>query len=217
MGIRTDGIEQEIENLIINYIQLSGYDEFRFLEVGSAGGLTLKAVYEIVQENIKHENWRIDGLDMIGGWSLDMEQIEKFGYPLGVYKNGLREPTLTVKDEKAFLWLEDDPRKWIWELKDNSIDICFIDGCHGLCAIRDFLAVESKIKSEGLVLFHDIGVLEQGSDWQEHCKEFINVRHHLHDLGLFDNQRDFWKFVKEIPGSRMWGGDGNSVGVFQKT
>lgn len=216
-GIRMNGLESPIENIVKDYLNNSKYNEFRFLEIGSAAGATLKAIYEITKENIKHDNWRIDGLDLVNGWSLDLNIIKEFGYPIGIYQNGIRNPELTIYNERAFLWLENNPREWIKNLNDGSIDIAFIDGEHSKQEVtKDFLAVESKIKLGGQIWFHDCGVLETGTDWQPVGQEFINVRGAINDLGLWDNKYPGWEFVREISGSRLVGGDGNSCGVFRK-
>lgn len=214
-GIRMSGCEQEIENLIKSYLNAQLRANFQYLEIGAAGCITLRAVYDIVKENILHSNWKTIGVDIDGGWSLDWESIKKLfnSDELEVWTNRLSGSTSGLL--KAQLWIDRNPRELISSYF-NNIDICLIDGCHGICCIQDFQTVESKIVSNGLVLFHDAGILEQGTDWQEHCSEFINVRKHLSELGLFDNKYPNWKFEKEILGSRFVGGDGNNIAVFRK-
>ena len=67
----------------------------------------------------------------------------------------------------------------------------------------------------GLVFFHDIGTEETGTDPQA-GGGFIEVRPAVEKLGLFNGSRKGWKFLKELSGSRKWGGDGNSLGIFIK-
>ncbi len=222
-GLRMSGNEMEIENLIKDYLSKSKDDGFKFLEIGSAAGETLKAVYEIVQENIKHSNWRIDGLDLVDGWSLDMDKINKFGHPIAIYKNDVRINGIGAfgipkyPDEQAVLWIESDPRQWLKNLKDEIIDICFIDACHcSSCPQNDFLAVESKIKKNGIIFFHDTCILSQGTDFQPHGESFIDVRKSIDSLGLYDNKYPNWKFIKENLATRFSGGDGNGISIFTK-
>lgn len=214
-GIRMGGCESEIEHLFIDYLKASKDNEFKYLEIGAASCVTLRAIYDIVKENIKHDKWKVIGVDIDGGWSVDWNTIKsKFSdKEIDVWTNRLTGGNIPVPH--ADLWIDKNPRELIsTHLKD--IDICFIDACHGKCVAHDFVCVEKNIKSGGIAFFHDVGVLEQGTDWQEHCKEFINVRKHLIELGLFDNKYPNWVFEKEIKGSRFWGGDGNSCGVFRK-
>lgn len=213
-----NGNETPIEELFKQYLEINESD-FKYLEIGAAGTVSMKAIYEIISENIKHNNWEVHGLDLPNGWSLDWNEIGKFNHPLCVYVNEIQNLARFDHLAKASLWLQSNPRKWIFELKDESIDICFIDGCHGApCVIKDFEAVKSKIKKNGIVFFHDAGEPEQGTDWQGHCNEHINVRKAVNDLGLLDSSESKlhgWEFIFEAQGSRKIGGDGNSC-VFVK-
>lgn len=211
-----DGNETSIEESFKKYLETNESD-FKYLEIGAAGTVSMKSIYEIVSENIKHNNWEIHGLDLPNGWSLDWNQIANFNHPLCLYINGIQNLARFDTFAKASLWLQSDPRKWISELKDESIDVCFIDGCHGApCVTADFKAVQSKIKKGGIVFFHDAGEPEQGTDWQGHCNEYINVRKAIIDLGLFENKLENWQFVNETNGSRKNGGDGNSCVFIKK-
>ena len=213
-----NGNETPIEELFKQYLEINESD-FKYLEIGAAGTVSMKAIYEIISENIKHNNWEVHGLDLPNGWSLDWNEIGKFNHPLCVYVNEIQNLARFDHLAKASLWLQSNPRKWIFELKDESIDICFIDGCHGApCVIKDFEDVKSKIKKNGIVFFHDAGEPEQGTDWQGHCNEHINVRKAVNDLGLLDSSESKlhgWEFIFEAQGSRKIGGDGNSC-VFVK-
>jgi hypothetical protein len=144
-GIRMGGCETPIENLIIDYLNKKKDKEFKYLEIGAAGCVTMRAVYDILKENIKYPNWKIIGVDIDGGWSIDWNQIKsKFdtNKELEVWMNRLSGWSLSVPIPKAQLWIDKNPRALIKE-NFNNIDICFIDGCHGLpCFKADFLAVE---------------------------------------------------------------------------
>ena len=52
-GIRTDGIETEIEEIFKDYLKDNNHN-FKYYEIGCAGCITLKAITDIVEENIKH-------------------------------------------------------------------------------------------------------------------------------------------------------------------
>lgn len=219
-GIRMDGNESSIENTITAYLSESKYPDFKYLEIGAAGTVSMKAIYEIISENIRHNEWEVHGLDLPNGWSLDWQQIQNFNHPLSIYINGNKSMSRFDYLSKASLWLESDPRQWISNLKDESIDICFIDGCHGApCVMKDFEAVKSKVKKNGIVFFHDAGEPEQGTDWQGHCNQYINVRKGIDDLGLLESSNakiNGWQFMFESQGSRKIGGDGNSCVFVRK-
>lgn len=217
MGLRMGGCEEPLEKMFIEYLNDSK-DSFSYLEIGAAGCVTFKSIYEIVKENFKNDNFSLIALDLVDGWSLDWRDIQNFknNFPLNIFKN--KQPQEGNSEEaKASLVLESDPRKFISEMDDESLDICFIDGCHGRpCVMKDFETVEPKIKSGGIVFFHDVGEPEQGTDWQGHCNEYINARQAIIDLGLLEETREKWKVHKDIRGSRYWGGDGNSIIAFIK-
>lgn len=226
-GIRMDGNQHEIESVIKKYVtdnyMLVEYvpdlsKKFKYLEIGAAGAVTMKSIYEIVKECFPphfNDSFEILGLDLPNGWSLDMNSISKFEHPLGIYRDGLPMEN-TDRNANAKIYLESNPRKWISRLENESIDICFIDGCHGApCVKADFEAIKSKIKKGGIIFFHDAGEPEQGTDWQGHCDEFINVRQALKDLELFNTGPE-WEFLFETQGTRKIGGDGNSCVFIKK-
>lgn len=214
-GIRMDGCEIEIEKILIDYLS-TNKESFKYLEIGAAGGVTMRAIFEIVRENVRHNNWKILGTDIENGWSLDWNKLlSLFGYDdLYVCSNFISRNDHHGK--KVELLIDKNPRELVNKhIKD--IDICFIDACHCIkCPKDDFLNVQNNIKQNGIVIFHDTGVIEQGTDWQAHGDTFIEVRKSISDIGLFDNKFKNWKFIKEIYGSRYTGGDGNSCSVFQK-
>jgi hypothetical protein len=212
-GIATNGLEQYFEDIFKNYFLNYKGEEFSYLEIGAAGCLSLKSFYEIIKENF---NKKVDvvGLDLTNGWSLEWNQIQAFGHPLSIIEKG---KLVNGINSDVKLILEDDPRLWISNYyKNESLDICFIDGCHGSkCVTKDFNTVSSKIKKNGIVFFHDSGKSETGTDWQHHCEEFINVRKAILDLGLDGSNKD-WKFINDIEGSRARGSDGNGLWIIQK-
>lgn len=215
-GIRTDGIEVEIENIFKNYLS-QNEDDFKYYEIGSAGCITLRAITDIVIENIKHKNWLVDGLDLVNGYSLNWTEINSVfdKKSLQVFTEGMSSISyLNAPKTRLLLW--EDPRTYTKSLTENSLDIVFVDGNHNKFNVtEDFLSVESKVKKNGLVLFHDFCQYEQDTDPQV-GGGFIEVRSACEGLGLLNNTREGWNFIKEIPGSRAWGGDGNGVGVFKK-
>lgn len=231
MGIRLGGCELPLESLIwqhVNSPSIAANRSYNIIEIGSAGCTTLRAFKDIISQARGGSEWRVFGFDLPDGkaWSLNWEEIRAAfdGVPhlLGEKDRG-QEATYPVN--QMYLWLLDNPREFFSTPADKGgfslpIDLAFIDGCHGKCAGLDFLAIEAKVAPGGVVVFHDYGEPEQGTDFQAHCREFINVRTYVHRLGLAEPRveaRKGWRFVGEIKGSRHYGGDGNSCAVVQRT
>jgi hypothetical protein len=219
-GIRMDGCEVPLEELIKKHIPLIKKDVYTLIEIGSAGCTTLRAFSDILNENTL--KWRAIGFDLPpeSAWSLDMNEINT------AFDNN---PKIIREDNKLHdnvancmgmnLVLLNDPRSYFKNGFPFQVDFALIDGCHGACSGKDFEAIENIVSIGGLVVFHDYGVEETGTDWQHHCEEFINVRTYVHRLGLAEpcnKKREGWRPVGEIPGSRKSGGDGNSCFVTQK-
>ncbi len=235
MGIRMSGCERPLEDLLTQHVSACPINRtYIVIEIGSAGCTTLRAFKDIISEKRGLNPWIVFGFDLTEdkAWSLNWDEINAAfnGDP-----NILREEHCGLEESlfytnRMYLWLLDDPRSFLWRPSDGlhgvpkgfsgSIDFAFIDGCHGACSGHDFEAIEKKVSIGGLVVFHDYGEIEQGTDFQPHCNEFINVRTYVHKLGLAApcrEPRKGWRFVGEIKGSRNFGGDGNSCAVIQRT
>lgn len=225
MGIRMSGCEIPLEDLIKQHSALLPTDHvYTLLEVGSAGCVTLRAFSDILR-NARADKWRTIGLDLSldKAWSVDMNEVRQsfMGLPERiVIANHL---DCMVGDLRGMnLFLLDDPRTFVQDRFIYAPDFTFIDGSHGVSCGRDFLAVEHKVPPNGLIVFHDYGIFEQGTDWQAEDREFISVRSYVHRLGLNTPSpkgvlRKGWRFIGEIKGSRHWGGDGNGAAVVQRT
>lgn len=221
-GIRLNGCEGPLEHLVRQHIATRPLDEpYTLLEIGSAGCVSLRAFRDIIAAVRPDGHWRVIGsdLDEAHAWSLDWAEIRAAfdGTP-----HILREQddVATYALNQMYLMLLADPRQYFRDRLSVPLHFVFVDGCHGKCAGEDFLAVEHKVAPGGLVVFHDYGEPEQGTDFQCHCREFIAVRSYVHRLGLASpcvTPRKGWRFVGEIKGSRHWGGDGNSCAVVQRT
>lgn len=207
------------------------HQTYTVVEVGSAGCVTLRAFRDIVAEARGPEGyWKVIGIDLLPGqaWSLDMDEVKRSmeGVPFSVVypeTNADEAASVVATVNKVFLGLFDKPRMWLSGTSSPPrFDFVFIDGSHGRSCASDFLAIERKVPAGGVVVFHDYGQIEQGEDWQEADREFISVRSYVHRLGLASPSpkgvlRKGWRFVGEIPGSRRFGGDGNSAAVIQRT
>ena len=132
-GIRFDGLQEPIEKLVKQYIGEREDQEFKYVEIGAGTGRTMRAIYDITKENIKHNNWKIVGLELCDGWSLDWKEVNKsFSQDeLEVWTNKLSGTRLGQPLPKAQLWLDKNPRNLFQEKHwFNNIDICLIDGEH---------------------------------------------------------------------------------------
>src|SRR3990167_10787128 len=217
LGIRMDGLEQPIEDLIKNHSNLQTSEVYTVIEIGSAGCTTLKAIYDIIKEN-RQKSFTVFGFDLPNGGGLDLrELIVNFNGKPNIIRKEDMERGQKVDYNEFYLFLLESPLEFIKKI-NIEVDLCHIDACHCYKHFtQDFLTIEDKIRKGGYLFIHDIGIIEQGTDLQ-HDNEYINVRKAVQDLELFNNKRDGWKFVKEIPGSRVTGTgfkDGNSMGVFE--
>ncbi len=227
-GIRLDGCQKPLTDLISQHSALLAPDHvYTLIEIGSAGCVTLRAFSDILRE-LRGDKWRAVGFDLTldKAWSVNMDEVRQsfVGLPEQILSDDdAAQMLLGERDDIVgmALLLLTEPRSFLANVLPWTVDLAFIDGCHGKCAGLDFLAIEHKVVPGGVVAFHDYGQAEQGEDWQPHCREFINVRTYVHRLGL--NQpcnatRKGWRWVGEIPGSRTTGrGDGNSCAVVQRT
>lgn len=203
LGICTAGCEDVFEEFLRASFKTD--DDFTYLEVGIADGTTLLAVAKVVEDVIGY--CRIVGVDVPecpvfnpeafqsrAGGSVDTLMFEaKAGTGLSVYllPQGVQRPGVVERILPA------------------GINFAFIDGCHGkACAMADFLAVENSIKPGGIVCFHDACEEDQGSSFQAHCQENINVREALCSLGLISQERPGWELIQEVHGDKARNGNG---------
>lgn len=174
LGICMDGGEEHFLSLIED--QALAAERFLYVEIGVAHGQTLRGVWERVKVI---PDAAVVGLELPTWVGLDA--IEK------AFEG---EPFVMGPDEsiplpgRATVYLKPSTEALIgWP---RPIDVAFIDGCHGApCVMADFLALEPLIKPDGLVIFHDAGANEQGSDLQPHCQLPIGVRAALWELNLY--------------------------------
>jgi hypothetical protein len=207
MGIRLDGCEDEFERILRETARK--FDEFNALEIGTAGGTTLRAMSEIILETKGAGNWRCIGTDLERGFNDNQAPLQQnFGNSLLVGDSSFivpfRVPALIIGDAKEYIKKIDFPLHFVHQ-----------DSCHCLTHTKeDFLAVEPYIVKNGIILFHDACLISQGTDHQ-HNGHFIEVRQALVELGLLDNKRVGWEIVTEIKGTRteenVWGGHGCAV------
>lgn len=214
LGIRMDGTESRFIDLFLDKAKNSV--DFSFFELGTAEGYTFSGLCQALVE--KNLNGLMVSCDLPNGWSVDQAKMVNNMKRSGINWSLHFDPNHRPEIGANIYFV--DGRNLVKELNIQYgflIDFAFVDGCHGSPCVRaDFLSIAPFIKPNGIIAFHDAGIEEQNTDYQNHCGENINVRKALIDLGLIDNKREGWKFIDEIPGDRSRGGEGNSHVIIQK-
>jgi len=187
-----------------------GQWRFKYLEIGVAGGATLKAMFEILKRGSL--SFSVIGIDLPNGWSLNLDEIEtRFGADTTIIEHPTiiethRKPRVQVYLRPAAALLDATP--------PLDLDFVLIDGCHEEpCVIKDFRAVSRHCHPGSIVCFHDAAESEQGVDIQPHQGLPIGVYKALKELGLFESN-PHWKFLEWLHGDKERGG--NSCACFQK-
>lgn len=97
----------------------------------------------------------------------------------------------------------------MWRQVKGEFNLLFVDGCH--CVVHsmcDFLNYSPFVVVGGYALFHDTALPKAGAyqeTWPQnhsyagHPPSVLGVREGLTKLGLLQNYRADWKFIKEIP------------------
>lgn len=201
-GIRFNGLEEPIEELIKNHTNLQTSDNYVAVEIGSAGCYTLKAIHDIISENRKgpFASFGFDiptcGLDNIN------DLIVNFAGKPNIIRREELNPSLRLNYGEMYLFLLADPQSFLKDYFPSMIDLCHIDAVHSKpFVIKDFETIENKMRSGGLIFLHDFCQECQGTDIQIDGNP-IQVREAVKELGLLDGTRKNWEFVCEIPGSR---------------
>ena len=211
-GIRTQGLEKELEEIISNHVK--DKLEYTFLEIGVATALSHRAIRDIISENIKTNDYLTLGLDILNSPDVNFDKINKIFTPDELLINNKQGDEdflnkLESGEYHSILVLRENPREWIKNITDNELDLVWIDSCHCYdCCKGDFLAIEHKVKSGALIIFHDATIDCQDTDTQIHGGG-IAVRKAIEDLSLLYNKRPGFELVKEIFGTRTTLGDSN--------
>lgn len=88
--------------------------------------------------------------------------------------------------------------------QNNTVDILHIDGLHTYEAVKkDFESWLPKMKSNGIIIFHDIKVAEDDFGvhklWEELKKTYLTIEfHHSFGLGVLFLDKETHKDIKEI-------------------
>jgi len=211
LGFAMNGLEIGIEEIVE---EICAKFEFpTYVEIGVGHGQTLVGISEIL--SVKRAEWRAIGIDLPNGYSLDQGQVKQNAVDAGLkldFAHGIGRGVILPPWGQITVILEDSQvvlgEHWL-----APVDLALIDGCHGRkCATLDFLCLEPFVPRHGVVMFHDFGTSDIGIP-QPHCGT-IDVRGACEDLGLLNNQRQGWKFVRELTANKLEGG--SNMGVFQR-
>ena len=211
-GICMEGCEDSLERLMVQSVaraQDEGSKRFQYVEVGVMHGSTLKAFSSILSENVRAPMvWSATGIDIV----LHEPSVLALLAPLPAkicddpFDNGIN---LFVGPAVPFLTN-------VWK---RPIDFALIDGCHGKpCVMADFNAVAKHCCAGSVVVFHDVGALENEpggprASWQPHCEQFIGVAAAIDELGLH-SEASGWRQIAWIDGDTAR--NGNSAAAFEK-
>lgn len=206
------GMEKHLCERIANSPQ-----QFVYVEIGVATGATLASLTAIAKRVAK-QPWRMVGIDIVNGWSLNQSCVAQAMANMGVpYRAEVPANTASVplvngvslylKPSAAFLSEN-------WAAFNLPINMALVDGCHGSkCVMADFNAVAPHCVPGSIVVFHDAAEAEQIGPNQPHCAEPIRVYTGIKNLGLFDHHPE-WDFVEWLHGDKSR--NGNSCAIFRK-
>lgn len=216
LGLRMDGVEDRFIELFLAAARGRGDQPFHFFELGTATAITYSVLWQHLQEANLAAHATMVSCDLPDGWSVEYDKMKANMDKAGKWWLSYKVIEPRIGAQIYFV----DGRALISRLHTDYgfyPDFAFIDGCHGrACAMADFEAIAPTVRQGGLVVFHDACELSQHTDMQDHCKERINVRQGIRDLGLLDNTRAGWRLVEEIAGDRPRGGEGNGCLVVQR-
>jgi len=196
-GYSMGGSEAAIEERINRVIERFG--RLDYVEIGIGEGQTLLTVSQIAEESGR--DWIVVGIDLMHGRHFQPHRFLNHLESAVVIANR----PCKIYDKSISVWLSGSP--YSVKFIPFPVGYALIDGCHCReCAIRDFLAIEEKVRVGGLVAFHDAGVSDQNEEPQCLPGRGIRVREALSQLGLLDGLRPGWRFDHEQPAERttMW-------------
>lgn len=174
---------------------------FVYLEIGILSGDTLLGACQAAGQ-WAHQ-WKAYGVDLWHGpW------IKEADWDAQV-------PTLEAKIGKYLSVMSRVPEEHHWHKSgcgiylignenfldhtDELFDFVFLDACHEYdCCKRDFLGVEPKVTSGGVVAIHDTNPDIQGGDFQQHRGLALEVRKMVQDVGLLNNTRPGWRLLDDL-------------------
>lgn len=169
-----------------------------YVEIGVAAGETHLPICRWLRDPYREAGgaWETLGLDVPGGWSLDLATLLRAEFRISVINQA--PDALLVNRHRIVLATA--PEVFVRHQWAGRIGFALVDGCHGASCVRaDFLAIEPYVIRGGIVAFHDATAGCQGLHPQPHCGTGIAVRQALQELGLLGLEyRPGWRFREEV-------------------
>lgn len=223
LGFNMAGTEEVFEKMLRKaFPNMRDERPFVYYEIGIAEGTTLAAVADLlIDERVFPFNCL--GADLANGPFFDARKFlsEHRDHDIQICFDGRLMHTdqnyQPIKNGISVFLLRDGVSVRTSTITSKEIlDFVLIDGCHGAnCVKADFLSIEDAVRHGGIVAFHDARPDDQGKSYQPHCKEDINVRKALIDLGLIaDDSREGWRHIGSVDGDKSR--EGNGFEFFQK-
>lgn len=200
------------EHVILKELERIAFEfgEITYLEIGVALGETLFDVSNFLKSLGKP--WRAIGVDIPNGWSLNEQFIEGSGIKV-IHQEYDLDNFVVPKWGETTVYIVGQGRSGylggkvfldeFWRGED--IHACLIDGCHSeKCCTNDLVSVSRHVPKNGLVMLHDFGEREQGTDIQPHCNLPIDTRKAAIKANIFED----WLCVHDLAGNRR------GIGIF---
>jgi hypothetical protein len=223
LGFNMSGTEEVFEQMLRKaFPNMRDERPFVYYEIGIAEGTTLAAVADLLVDE-KLFPFNCLGADLVYCPFLDVKKFlsEHRQHDIQISFDGVN----THADQRyrpitngisIFLFRDANRVRLAMNSTKDTLNFVMIDGCHGAaCVTKDFLSIEDAVRHGGIVAFHDARPDDQGKSYQPHCKEDINVRKALIDLGLIaDDSREGWRHIGSVDGDKSR--EGNGFEFFQK-
>jgi len=163
------------------YDLVRNFNPHRIVELGTHYGTSLWSFSQAVKD--KNINTEINAIDTWKGEKHAGFYGEEVFKTVNDIKNKYYSDLKINLIRKTF----DEARGFF---EDNSVDVLHIDGLHTYEAVKyDFESWLPKLKKDGIVIFHDIKVVEKDFGvykfWQELKKRYTTIEfHHSYGLGI---------------------------------
>lgn len=189
-GLSMEGLEAPFSEAAADV--RSRFHPCTYLELGVARGETLSSIAKVLNDK-RSDGWRVVGVDLPNGYSLEKSQIEqnctgKHFTVSFIHPNGWVNIDPTWNRVSVVLT---DSRDFFQGMWTQPIHLALIDACHCKeCVKRDFENVEKFVPVGGIVLFHDY---EKRIDASQPHGGHCDVVGACDELGLSSDTRPGWK------------------------
>lgn len=172
------------------------YLHMNIVEIGTAGGITLRNLFNWVKEVNSKIKVHAHGVDLPNGWSLNFEELK--ANVDGVISTENTELVRTFLEympnhDYRILWLAHAPHTLLRMI--SGIAILHIDGDHSYEGVMaDFHVMKNNMRTGGLMMFHDYDEGSQGIPQANGAK--IEVRRAVQEIQRL--YPEYFKFFEEL-------------------